>query len=151
MKSDSGTYAVVFRNDKEARVRVGRRGYLIIQPGYYIYVGSAFGPGGVSARVARHFREEKTKHWHIDYIREFVTPLLAWCSYDDVHLEHVWAESMMSMKNVSVVKGFGCSDCKCESHLFYTKTMPELSRFASVVGENAEVWLYRNKRKVFPV
>ncbi|NIP37734.1 MAG: GIY-YIG nuclease family protein, partial [Candidatus Dadabacteria bacterium] len=71
MNSESGTYTLIYRNRSKTRVQVGRLGKIYIQPGYYIYVGSAFGPGGVRARVSRHFRKTKRSHWHIDYLREF--------------------------------------------------------------------------------
>jgi len=53
----------------ECKSAVGDK--LDLLPGYYIYIGSAFGPGGVRARMLRHLRADKPKHWHIDYLREF--------------------------------------------------------------------------------
>ncbi len=52
-----------------AFVRIGRRGELRLQPGFYIYLGSALGPGGVRARLALHFRPCTRPHWHLDYLR----------------------------------------------------------------------------------
>src|SRR5690606_27361384 len=37
-----------------------------LSAGQYIYAGSAHGPGGIDARLRRHFRREKTLHWHVD-------------------------------------------------------------------------------------
>ncbi|MFQ5579314.1 MAG: DUF123 domain-containing protein [Nitrospiria bacterium] len=54
MKSEPGTYALILQSRSEARGQVGRLGQINLKPGYYIYVGSAFGPGGVQARVSRH-------------------------------------------------------------------------------------------------
>ena len=54
-----GTYALVLRSDVSAATEIGRWGRLTIRPGYYVYVGSALGPGGVRARVSRHCRETK--------------------------------------------------------------------------------------------
>ena len=51
MKPEPGSYAVILRNRKQATIDVGRRIQLAIEPGYYLYVGSAFGPGGLRARV----------------------------------------------------------------------------------------------------
>jgi Uri superfamily endonuclease len=62
MQSNPGTYAIVFRSYKSTSIQIGRWGLLDIQPGYYIYVGRAFGPGGVQARVLRHCRKTKSKH-----------------------------------------------------------------------------------------
>ena len=108
--------------------------------GYYIYVGSAFGPGGVLSRVSRHCRKAKSKNWHIDYLREFATPISIWYSNAPVHLEHRWAEALAKMKHTTPVLGFGCSDCRCEAHLFFTAMEPELGAFASAVRQTVKSW-----------
>jgi Uri superfamily endonuclease len=105
-------------------IQAGRLGEIELVPGYYIYVGSAFGSGGVRARISRHWRVDKPKHWHIDYLREFVTPLSAWVSYEPERLEHRWAQLFHEMSGVNSIQGFGCSDCKCYSHLFHTVVVP---------------------------
>ncbi len=46
-----GTYALVLACQKTGRVRIGRLGVLALQPGFYVYVGSAFGSGGLAARL----------------------------------------------------------------------------------------------------
>jgi Uri superfamily endonuclease len=140
MKPQPGTYALVLRSHKRAITQIGRWGRLNIKPGHYVYVGSAFGPGGVLARVLRHCRETKSKHWHIDYLREFVTPILAWYSHDPVHLEHRWAEMIAGMADTTPINGFGCSDCKCRTHLFHTAIEPDLVRFTYAIGGPVETW-----------
>jgi Uri superfamily endonuclease len=119
MKSQPGTYALLLRSDASTSAQIGRWGCLDVRPGYYIYVGSALGPGGVLARVSRHCREHKTKHWHIDYLREFTIPVSVWYSYSPTRLEHCWAKAVAGLTETEPVKGFGCSDCKCNSHLFF--------------------------------
>ena len=111
---------------------------LSVKPSYYIYVGSAFGSGGVQARVLRHCRETKTKHWHIDYLREHIEPIGAWYRYGYQHLEHQWAQSIADMANYSAIKGFGSSDCKCYSHLFCTMIKPSVAQFSRAVGDGVE-------------
>jgi Uri superfamily endonuclease len=125
MKSEPGTYTLILQSASKARVQIGRWRQIDLEPGYYIYVGSAFGPGGVRSRVLRHLRTEKPKHWHIDYLREFVNPLAAWVSYNTQHLEHEWASIFFEMSDITPIQGFGCSDCKCYSHLFHTLTKPD--------------------------
>jgi Uri superfamily endonuclease len=107
-------------------VQIGRWREIDIQPGYYIYVGSAFGPGGVRARVSRHCRTDKPKHWHIDYLREFVILLGVWVSYEPERLEHQWAQALYGLEKMTPIQGFGCSDCRCYSHLFYTVAIPDV-------------------------
>ncbi len=64
-------------------------------------------------RLERHLRTEKKLFWHIDYFLE------------KAHIRKIYiAEGEKECKvaqkmNLPGVKGFGCSDCKCPSHLFY--------------------------------
>ncbi len=125
MKSDPGTYALILQCGSNVSVQIGHWRQIDILPGYYIYNGSAFGPGGVRARVLRHLRMDKPKHWHIDYLSEFVTPVAVWVSYETERLEHQWAQVFYDMPELTPFQGFGCSDCKCSSHLFHTLTKPD--------------------------
>jgi len=142
IKSEPGTYALIFRSHSKARVQVGRWGQIDLLPGYYIYVGSAFGPGGVQARVSRHFRHAKSIHWHIDYLHEFLFPVGAWFSYEKNRLEHQWAQVFSNMNGMSSIRDFGCSDCKCYSHFFQTSASPDLVLFSNIVGGKVESWSY---------
>lgn len=140
MKSDPGTYLMILRADSERSARIGRWGRVRIVPGYYLYVGSALGPGGVGARVSRHFRRRKPSHWHIDYLRPLLRPLDAWCSFGNERLEHRWAESLSGSGSVSSIEGFGCSDCGCHSHLFYTSKEPDRTLISRIVGSEMASW-----------
>ena len=119
MKSQPGTYVLVLRSHAPATARVGRWGILQVLPGTYLYVGSAFGPGGVAARVSRHCGITKVKHWHIDYLRERAVLESAWFSHASERLEHCWAAALNGCDGLQAIAGFGCSDCQCASHLFY--------------------------------
>ncbi len=131
-----GTYALILRNYSKATIQIGRGGRICVKPGYYTYIGSAFGPGGLRARVSRHLRKEKRKHWHIDYLREFMEPVGAWYTHDRQRLEHIWARSLSKMGGLISTHGFGCSDCDCDSHLFHTPTKSALDQVPCVdIGE----------------
>jgi Uri superfamily endonuclease len=140
MSSKSGTYALVLRSQTSICTQIGCWGRINIRPGYYIYVGSAFGPGGILARVSRHCREAKSNYWHIDYLREFASPISVWYSCDPVRLGHCWTQALIKMTDTKPVRGFGCSDCKCEAHLFFTAKEPELTSFASAVHGSIKSW-----------
>ena len=146
MKSVPGTYALIFASSVSRDIRVGRRGSVRIQPGFYVYVGSAFGPGGVRARVGRHFRKSKCKHWHIDYLRAAVDPVCVWCSYAHDRLEHDWARAFSELDGVSGIKRFGCSDCRCDSHLFAMSKAPASARLFPLLGGAPESHDYRPQR-----
>ena len=143
MKSRPGTYALILQSQTRLNTRIGRLGRLAIEPGYYAYVGSAFGPGGVLARVQRHCREGGKKHWHIDYLREFTRPVCAWYQYGHRDTEHRWAQSISAMRGINPVKGFGCSDCSCYAHLFFSVKKPVLTEFARLAGEKIKLWVHQ--------
>ena len=147
MRSDPGTYALILQNLERAEIQIGRWCQIDLEPGYYVYVGSAFGPGGVQARVSRHCRRTKPNRWHIDYLREFVSPLGAWYSHETTRLEHRWARILCDMSGMSSIAGFGCSDCECHSHLFQSSTTPDLARFSRVAGGKVELWRYQGGGK----
>ena len=134
MEAGPGTYALLLRTRKGMSVQIGRWGRLDVWPGFYVYVGSAFGPGGVQARVSRHCRETKSMHWHIDYLRKHAAPVAVWYSHAAQRLEHRWAACVAEMPGMSAVKGFGASDCRCDSHLFFASAKPSFARFCEMVG-----------------
>jgi Uri superfamily endonuclease len=130
MERDPGTYALVLRSSTRQRVRVGSLGELRVRPGFYVYVGSAFGPGGVRARVRRHSRGGRRAHWHVDHLRRIVDVDEVWYSHDPARREHAWAALLETAPGASVpLPRFGASDCACDSHLFFFETSPSLSRF----------------------
>jgi len=121
MNALPGTYAFLLESSINKPIQIGRWREIELHCGYYIYIGSALGPGGVRARVLRHLRLEKANHWHIDYLRQHCHALGAWYRYGPERLEHEWAASLERSGNYRAIKGFGCSDCRCDSHLFYTQ------------------------------
>ncbi len=109
-----GSYVLTIRLDKDTEIRVGKMGSINFTKGFYHYVGSAL--NGIEKRVERHMRNGKKLHWHIDYLLEKarVTDVLMIEGEKRLECE---ISAKLSEKMESV-KGFGCSDCRCESHLF---------------------------------
>jgi Uri superfamily endonuclease len=138
-RASPGTYALVLRSRAKRSVPIGRWGRLVMRRGYYVYVGSALGPGGVTARVSRHCRTGKPRHWHIDYLREFAEVVSVWFHHSECRDEHRWAGVLAGLDAATPVRGFGCSDCGCESHLFFFARQPSLARFAEVLDGPVEV------------
>ena len=134
MKAQPGTYALILQSHCSKSIAIGKWGTLKVKPGLYIYVGSAFGPGGVRARVLRHWRKTRATHWHIDYLRGCVDPVCAWHCYGPRALEHQLAAAISALDGVSPVDGFGSSDCQCISHLFMASAMPETSALSKDLG-----------------
>ena len=133
LNSQPGTYAIVLRCSEGKNVSIGRLGEIQLGKGNYIYIGSALGAGGVRARVMRHIRNDKIRHWHIDYLKEHMPLVEVWYTYDAERREHHWAEVMSCMNLAPYPKGFGSSDCDCYSHLFYIAARPEVSLFREAV------------------
>lgn len=79
-------------------------------------------------------------HWHIDYLCAVAKPVRACCSYEPVRLEHEWARAFSQMSGVSSIKGFGCSDCGCMSHLFVMPAEPEFAGISQILGGTVESW-----------
>lgn len=130
MKSKSGTYALILEVDMPFEIEVGRLGLLSGNKGYYIYCGSAFGPGGVKARTTHHLKYSQRPHWHIDYLRKVAPIKEIWYSYDLINREHDWAGVLFKSEEISIpFIGFGSSDCSCSSHLLFTRQKPSFHRF----------------------
>jgi Uri superfamily endonuclease len=140
MESKPGTYALILRSRKRSRIQVGRKREVIVEPGYYVYIGSAFGPGGVRARVTRHCRSTKPKHWHIDYLREIMAVLGAWVSYEPDRLEHIWAQTLNSKEGITLVPDIGCTDCDCPSHLYFSSVALSFALYSRLMRGKIEKW-----------
>lgn len=131
LRAAPGTYALLLRATRAQRIGVGRLGVLDAEPGTYVYVGSAHGPGGVRARVRRHARTDgKARHWHADYLRAATTLQRAWITYDADRRECAWAQTMRALPGATLpMHGFGASDCGCPSHLVRFAKRPSLAAF----------------------
>jgi len=116
-----GIYCLVVHLDSPKSIRIGALGIKEFLAGYYLYVGSAL--GGLS-RLDRHFRFSKERYtrpkWHIDYLDFEASLLYAYYAETENRLECSLATALGGIS----VNGFGCSDCSCESHLFYRTSEP---------------------------
>jgi len=130
LKGKRGSYALLFHAPDTVSVSAGKLGELSLQQGYYLYCGSAFGPGGVEARTAHHRRLSKRPHWHIDYLRPYLQLLAIWYTYDPQPREHQWAQQLATLRGASFpFPGFGSSDCTCVSHLVRLGYRPSFTAF----------------------
>ena len=130
MTSRPGTYALLLASTLSRCLRIGRLGDLALSPGWYVYVGSAFGPGGVGARLAHHRKRAARPHWHIDHLRLHTQLECVWYTHDPVRREHQWAQVMQRLPGAELpLRGFGASDCACVSHLVHFAHRPSIRRF----------------------
>lgn len=117
--SPKGTYLLLIHLDTDAQFQVGRLGEVCLQAGWYGYAGSARGPGGLKARLARHQRTVKKYHWHIDYLLDRASIYAIWHYESLDRLECDWARALVDnvLGTRFPVPGFGSSDCRCPAHL----------------------------------
>lgn len=112
-----GTYSLLLSLSAPATVEVGALGPVDFDAGWYVYTGSAFGPGGF-ARVDRHrsvsHEGTATPHWHVDYLLPRVTLVDV---YTVAGLDHE-CEIARGLPGERI-GGFGASDCDCRSHLAF--------------------------------
>ena len=121
---------MLLHNSRQVSLNVGKFGQLDFSPGYYAYVGSAFGSCGIKARVGRHLSPSESRHWHIDYIKSAMNMVEVWLVYTSLRCEHICAQVCYQLPSASVPhKGFGSSDCQCESHLFFYAKQPGFLTF----------------------
>jgi Uri superfamily endonuclease len=139
LTSEHGAYVLILRLHTRRNIRVGRLGDFACGPGYYAYVGSARGPGGVAARVGRHLRRHKPRRWHIDYLRAAAEPFEVWTTAaENPSLEHAFAHALEAMRFLQPsIAGFGSSDCGCRTHLFHSTRRPSLRAFRRRAGHSS--------------
>ena len=132
-----GTYVLVLASAQQHAVQVGRLGPIDLRPGYYLYIGSAFGAGGIRSRLKHHARISARPHWHLDYIRPGLALQSIWYSHDELRRECEWAAALRLKPSISrPLAGFGASDCRCGTHLFYMSNKPCFADFKKVLKHN---------------
>lgn len=133
-----GTYILILQLDQFLTgLQIGKLGVFDLVPGYYLYVGSAFGAGGLNVRLAHHRRKHKPRpHWHIDYLRPVTRLREAWTVSGPERYEIRWCQAMAALPDLSMpIPNFGASDSRCRTHLFYTPRPPRSRWLTGIVLE----------------
>ncbi len=116
LPGEGGAYALYFDIRAPVVLRIPRFENPHLDPGTYVYAGSAYGPGGIRARVTRHLREDKTPHWNVDHLSAQVR-----CSRVETYpkgREYDLIADLLANGADIPIPGFGNSDCRtCVSHL----------------------------------
>lgn len=118
-----GVYVLILRLDEDTNNHTGSLGELHLKKGFYAYVGSALGAGGFK-RVTRHFNVasgmNRTRKWHIDYLLPNSEVVCAVLMPTEDALECKVAKTLGQFSEG--IEGFGCTDCSCPAHLFFSET-----------------------------
>jgi sugar fermentation stimulation protein A len=109
------TYILIVYLRTARTITVGRLGRTRFHEGLYLYVGS----GGTSPlmRLRRHILRTKKKFWHIDYLTSHAKVIGAIIMDSHISLECHLARRLRD--TFTPIPGFGSSDCRCGSHLFF--------------------------------
>ena len=128
--ANQGTYILILNLPVVTRIRTGALGTLRFSKGIYAYVGSAFGPGGLRARLRHHLLLPAEPRWHIDYLRGHADIREIRFTTDRHRVECEWADVLAELSGSSQpAPGFGASDCHCLTHLFYLPGKPQINLF----------------------
>lgn len=127
-----GVYVLIIRVEDDASVNVGALGKLTFEKGLYAYVGSA--QNNLEQRIKRHLRKEKRLFWHVDYLLDNNTAKIVKVLYKQANKAEECTIAVEIGKRSEPINGFGCSDCKCRSHLFRTGDYQFLQEFMQVLN-----------------
>jgi len=109
------TYFLCIYLKKARSIKIGKLGRFYFKKGNYIYVGSA--RKKLVKRIERHLTKKKKKFWHIDYLLQYANVNAVWmCNQPEERMANI-----LSKKMAMPVLGFGSTDKKSKSHLFYGK------------------------------
>jgi len=132
LPAEAGTYALVLRLRRRTRLPIGALGEHALPAGWYVYVGSARGPGGLAARVGRHWRGDGARHWHIDYLQPALRLTAVWWAPGAARRECAWARALQARPGATApVPRCGASDCRCPAHLWHFAAEPPRLALAS--------------------
>ena len=138
LPATAGAYALLLRLGECLDLRDAS-----LTPGNYVYAGSAYGPGGIRARVARHARSEKASHWHIDRLTP-VAALACVLALPGGRECDVIARIERDPGSKVPIPGFGSSDCRvCAAHLL---SVPDGFDLVAPFAEQGGFALWRSGR-----
>jgi Uri superfamily endonuclease len=121
-----GSYILLIGLSEKQTITIGSLKTVNFSGGYYAYVGSAM--GGIKSRLSHHLKGSKKPHWHIDYFLEKASINGVIICQSQNKVECAIAQALS--RQFDCVPGFGSSDCRCKSHLFFT---PNEEQFKSTI------------------
>ncbi|MCK5040573.1 MAG: GIY-YIG nuclease family protein [Candidatus Aenigmarchaeota archaeon] len=111
-----GIYILIISLSKTMKIKVGAIGDINFAKGHYAYVGSA--QNNLEKRVQRHMKKNKKLKWHIDYLTSDKSATVEKVLYKLALKSEECKTADILSQTEEGIKNFGCSDCKCQSHLF---------------------------------
>jgi Uri superfamily endonuclease len=128
------TYLLIIQGKVACRLQVGALGEVSLEPGWYLYVGSA--SRNLEARLRRHLRTEKRRRWHIDYLLTGAA-----CEITEIWVGEGMAECrlaahLLGRPEVTIPRSrLGAGDCRCPAHFFqYHQDLDKLQQHLLSMG-----------------
>ena len=116
-----GVYIPIISVSGNVNARIGAKGVMRFEKGTSAYVGSA--QNNSEKRIARHLgRVKKKKFWHIDYLLDSPRVRIRKVLTKEAMKTEECRIADLLCREGSPILSFGCSDCKCKSHLFKIKS-----------------------------
>jgi len=138
---NQGIYLLVLHLPQARALGVGALGEFLFPEGWYVYVGSAHGPGGLDARLRRHRLPQKALRWHVDYLRAVADRVEAWAAPLPRERECEWARRLAQWPGARIpAPRFGASDCRCASHLAHLPARPDDDLVRALTDGAASRW-----------
>ena len=110
-----GSYILLIELKHDRDIQIGSIGKISFKKGFYAYIGSAL--NSLEQRIERHVRVDKKLHWHIDFFLEHARVFEVFYKKSSDRKECYIAN--IFNEKLQYIPDFGCSDCKCKSHLFF--------------------------------
>ena len=135
-----GAYALMIRLAAPLNLGCRRWRGVALEPGLYVYAGSARGPGGIGARLRRHARPSKVWHWHVDALTGAGRLVAAGAFIDGTECA-IMVRIVQGQGTRIPIPGFGSSDCRrCSAHLAQIPSRRNLENLLRRLGAGT-IWL----------
>jgi Uri superfamily endonuclease len=128
-----GVYVLAILVSKNISVKVCELKEFTLNSGFYAYVGSA--QKCLEKRLMRHFRKaDKKRFWHVDFLLAIDCVSVVKVFYKKAGKQEECETAQYFSTVAFPVNGFGCSDCKCESHFFRFESLKLLEDVCVKLG-----------------
>ena len=114
-----GVYTLLVSLGHPLIVKPGSLSTLMLKKAEYCYIGSAL--NGLHRRLKHHLSPKKRLHWHIDYLLKSAQVSTIYWANTTTPTECLLADGLVQL-GLPSIPGFGSTDCRCESHLFFSHT-----------------------------
>lgn len=138
MDERPGIYALIMHLPVQRRLDVGTLGEHACAPGWYVYVGSAHGPGGLKRCINRHRARHRRQLQHVDRLTAVADIREIWFSHAEASCEHHLLNTLASLSGAEFpIPGFGSQQCtvRCKARLIHFQEHPLVAVFRASLSK----------------